>query len=215
MKIVSFLLAGVVGLALYLQAQQPDGKVMSVTNDAPKAMTKEEAAKMTDADWKKRLSPEQYEIMRRAGTERPNGKVYQEFKAQGGGTYYCAGCGAELFSSKEKFDSHCGWPSFYDPSKAKNVETRVDKSHFMVRTEVVCAVCGSHLGHVFSGERFEAFDGGQTPTGQRYCINGTALTFVPFGEKKPEINKLEKQGEAKTVETKKEAVKKEEATPSK
>jgi peptide-methionine (R)-S-oxide reductase len=202
MKIFAVLFAGVVALAVYLQAQEPGGEGMVVAKEAPKVISKEEAAKMTEEDWKKKLTPEQYAIMRKAGTERPNGKVYKEFKAQGGGTYYCAGCGAELFSSKEKFDSHCGWPSFYDPSKAKNVETRVDKSHFMVRTEVVCAVCKSHLGHVFSGERFEAFDGGQTPTGQRYCINGTALVFVPFGEKKPDFKK-------------KEAVKDETAKPSK
>ena len=197
MKMFSVLFAGVVGLALYLKAQEPDGTAMQVAKEAPKVLTKEEAAKLTEADWKKKLTPEQYAIMRKAGTEPPNGKVYKEFKAQGGGTYYCAGCGTELFSSKEKFASHCGWPSFYDPSKAKNVVTKVDRSHFMVRTEVLCAVCGSHLGHVFAGERFEAFNGKQTPSGQRYCINGTALVFVPFGEKKPEMKKVEKKEEAK------------------
>ncbi|TAE77330.1 MAG: peptide-methionine (R)-S-oxide reductase [Verrucomicrobia bacterium] len=127
----------------------------------------------SDDEWQKLLTPEQYRILRQAGTERPNGDVYKQFKAQGDGTYYCGGCNAELFTSKEKFDSHCGWPSFYDPSKAKNVVTRDDFSGGMVRTEVLCAKCDGHLGHVFKGEGFD------TPTDQRYCINGIALKFVP------------------------------------
>ena len=127
----------------------------------------------TDEEWKKTLTPEQYRILRKAGTERPNGEVYDEFKKQGAGTYFCAGCDAELFSSKEKFDSRCGWPSFYDPSKAKNVKTSVDYLLGYPRTEVLCAVCGGHLGHVFKGEGFD------TPTDLRYCINGTVLKFVP------------------------------------
>lgn len=131
----------------------------------------------SEAEWKKILTPEQYRILREAGTERSNGQVYEEFKAQGGGTYYCAGCGAELFTSKEKFDSHCGWPSFYDPSKAKNVKYNVDFHLGYARTEVLCKVCGGHLGHVFEGEKFD------TPTDKRYCINGTVLKFVPFPEK--------------------------------
>lgn len=132
----------------------------------------------TDEEWKKMLTPEQYEILRKAGTERANGKVYSEFKAQGGGTYYCAGCNAELFTSKEKFDSHCGWPSFYDPSKAKNIKYNVDYHLGYARTEVRCKVCDGHLGHVFEGEGFS------TPTDKRYCINGTVLKFVPFGDGK-------------------------------
>jgi peptide-methionine (R)-S-oxide reductase len=127
----------------------------------------------TEEEWKKLLSPEQYRVLRQAGTERPFGKTYEEFKHQGGGTYYCAACGAELFTSNEKFDSHCGWPSFYDPSKAKNVTLTPDYSMGVERTEVTCAKCGGHLGHVFSGEGFA------TPTDQRYCINGVALKFVP------------------------------------
>ena len=127
----------------------------------------------TDAEWRRQLTPEQYAVLRQAGTERPFGETYEQFKQQGGGTYYCAGCGAELFSSREKFDSHCGWPSFYDPADAKNVETRDDVSLGMVRTEVLCARCGGHLGHVFKGEGFD------TPTDLRYCINGVALKYVP------------------------------------
>jgi peptide-methionine (R)-S-oxide reductase len=127
----------------------------------------------TDAEWRAQLTPEQYRVLREAGTERAFGAVYDEFKKQGEGTYYCAGCNAELFSSKEKFDSHCGWPSFYDPSKAKNVMTREDNDLGMKRVEVLCSVCGGHLGHVFTGEGFN------TPTDKRYCINGVTLKFVP------------------------------------
>ena len=128
-----------------------------------------------DAEWRKELSPEQYHVLREAGTERPFGKAYEEFKQQGEGTYVCGGCGAELFSSKEKFDSHCGWPSFFDPANAKNVETREDASLGQIRTEVRCAMCGGHLGHVFRGEGYD------TPTDLRYCINGVALKFRPAG----------------------------------
>jgi peptide-methionine (R)-S-oxide reductase len=172
-KGISLALLVALGFGIYVYAQDKTKSAMPVANEVPKAIAREEAAKLTDEEWKKRLTPEQYRILRQAGTERSNGQIYKEFKAQGGGTYYCAGCNTELFSSKEKFDSHCGWPSFYDPSKAKNVKTKVDRSGFMVRTEVICAVCDGHLGHVFAGEGFN------TPTDKRYCINGTALKFVP------------------------------------
>jgi peptide-methionine (R)-S-oxide reductase len=132
------------------------------------------AVEKSDEEWKKILTPEQYQILRKAGTERADGQVYKEFKGHGGGTYYCAGCNAELFTSKEKFDSHCGWPSFYDPSKAKNVKYNVDFHLGYARKEVLCKVCNGHLGHVFDGEGFS------TPTDKRYCINGTVLKFVPF-----------------------------------
>ena len=127
----------------------------------------------TDEEWEKILTPEQYHILREAGTERPNGAIYKEFKHQGEGTYHCAGCKALLFSSKEKFDSGCGWPSFYDPAKAENVTLKKDITLGMTRTEVVCAKCGGHLGHVFEGEGYK------TPTDQRYCINGGGLIYVP------------------------------------
>ncbi len=132
----------------------------------------------TDAEWKKELTPEQYRILRQAGTEPANGAVYKEFKHQGKGSYHCAGCGALLFSSDQKFDSGCGWPSFYDPAKAENVVTKRDTSGGMVRIEVNCAKCGGHLGHVFEGEGFG------TPTDKRYCINGVGLKFVPAKEEK-------------------------------
>lgn len=150
--------------------QAGDTNKMESANQPPKQPTN--AVVKTDAEWKQILTPEQYQVLRQAGTERPFGATYEEFKQQGGGTYYCAACGAELFSSKEKFDSHCGWPSFYDPANAKNVKTRDDFSMGTKRTEVLCAVCGSHLGHVFKGEGYD------TPTDKRYCINGVALKFV-------------------------------------
>jgi len=133
----------------------------------------------TDEEWKKILTPEQYAILRKSATEPAHGGAYKQFKEQGEGTYHCAGCNAVLFSSKEKFDSGCGWPSFYDPAKAKNVKIEKDVTLGMVRTEVLCAVCGGHLGHVFEGEGFD------TPTDQRYCINGGGLVFVPAKDAEP------------------------------
>ncbi|MEN9535036.1 MAG: peptide-methionine (R)-S-oxide reductase MsrB [Verrucomicrobiota bacterium] len=127
----------------------------------------------SDDEWRRQLSAEQYHILREAGTERPNGAAYKEFKDQGAGRYHCAGCNALLFTSNEKFESGCGWPSFYDPAKAENVITREDASLGRIRTEVLCAHCDGHLGHVFEGEGFD------TPTDKRYCINGVGLRFVP------------------------------------
>lgn len=171
--------AAVAAFGKYSFAEEKIIKVLEKEPTQPNGVIKK-----TAEEWKKELTPEQYRILREAGTERANGKVYEEFKKQGGGTYYCAGCDAELFSSEEKFDSHCGWPSFYDPSKAKNIKTDVDYHLGYARTEVRCAVCDGHLGHVFSGEKFESLGGKKTPTGKRYCINGTVLKFVPFPDKK-------------------------------
>ncbi len=128
---------------------------------------------LTPEEWSQRLTPEQFRILRKAGTEHPFGPAYETFKAQGKGAYYCAGCGALLFTSDEKFDSRCGWPSFYDPATLDSVHQRPDFSGGRERTEVVCARCEGHLGHVFSGEGFD------TPTDLRYCINGEILVFIP------------------------------------
>ncbi len=187
MKLIALLCsASAAALACIACAGEPTTppKVMDTARTAPAQPTA--PVQKTDDEWRKELTPEQYRILRQAGTESAHGAVYEEFKGQGEGTYYCAGCGAELFTSKEKFDSHCGWPSFYDPSQAKNVKTKVDYLLGYARTEVRCAVCDGHLGHVFEGEGFK------TPTDKRYCINGTVLKFVP---------KPKKSGAAETPST--------------
>jgi len=123
----------------------------------------------SDEEWRAELTPEQYEVLRRKGTERPFTGEHVDNKADG--TYVCAGCGTELFSSGTKFESGTGWPSFTDPMNTENVELHTDTSHGMVRTAVTCKACGGHLGHVFPD--------GPGAGGQRYCINSCSLDFKP------------------------------------
>ncbi|MHC5083135.1 MAG: peptide-methionine (R)-S-oxide reductase MsrB [Planctomycetota bacterium] len=132
-----------------------------------KAEQTEEQLPQTEREWSQRLTQKQFEVLRRAGTERAfTGKYY---KHDENGVYTCAGCGTELFTSQSKFDSGCGWPAFSYPKDAKTVVETVDRSHGMIRTEITCAKCGGHLGHVFND--------GPGPTGLRYCINSAAMGF--------------------------------------
>ncbi|MCB0284738.1 MAG: peptide-methionine (R)-S-oxide reductase MsrB [Calditrichae bacterium] len=122
---------------------------------------------MSEKDWKKELTAEQYHILREKGTERPfTGKYYHNKED---GTYLCAGCGQQLFSSEAKYDSGSGWPSFYKPMDNNFINEDMDKSHGMIRTEITCSNCGGHLGHVFPD--------GPNPTGLRYCVNSASLNF--------------------------------------
>ena len=137
---------------------------MKRTEELPKP-----AVEKSDAEWREQLSPDEYAVLRQAGTERAFTGEYTDNHALG--VYRCRACGAELFRSETKFDSHCGWPSFFTPLAGEAVIERSDRAMGMTRTEVLCANCHSHLGHVFAGEGYD------TPTDQRYCINSVSLTF--------------------------------------
>ena len=139
-----------------------------------------EKVNLPDSAWKKMLSPEVYYVARQKGTERPWTSKYEKFEEKG--TYYCAACGNALFVSDTKFESGCGWPSFYEPISKKSIINTVDNSHGMTRTEVQCGRCEAHLGHVF--------EDGPPPTGLRYCINGVILDF----EKAKEAGKKYEKG---------------------
>ncbi|GAB3142291.1 peptide-methionine (R)-S-oxide reductase MsrB [Amycolatopsis sp. NPDC004378] len=125
----------------------------------------------SEQEWRTQLSPDEYAVLRQAGTERPFTGEYTDTKTTG--VYECRACGAELFRSDTKFESHCGWPSFYDPADSDAVLLREDRTMGMKRIEVLCGSCHSHLGHVFEGEGYA------TPTDQRYCINSISLKLVP------------------------------------
>ncbi|MDQ0869592.1 peptide-methionine (R)-S-oxide reductase [Arthrobacter sp. V1I9] len=138
---------------------------------APEAPEAEPAVQKTDAEWREELTPEEYHVLRQSGTERPyTGEYWDTHTA---GVYHCRACGTELFTSNEKFDSHCGWPSFWAPLADGTVRYIHDRTLGMERVEVRCATCDSHLGHVFGGEGYG------TPTDQRYCINSVSLKLVP------------------------------------
>ena len=137
----------------------------------PTATAQQAPAEKSDAEWRKELSPEEYRVLRQAGTERPYTGEYWDTHTKG--VYKCRACGTELFTSNEKFDSHCGWPSFWAPLAEGTVRYIHDRSMGMDRVEVRCASCDSHLGHVFDGEGYG------TPTDQRFCINSVSLKLIP------------------------------------
>jgi peptide-methionine (R)-S-oxide reductase len=128
----------------------------------------------SEAEWREQLSPDEYQVLRQAGTERPFTGEYTDTETRG--IYKCRACGNELFRAEAKFHSGCGWPSFYQPTKDDAVTLIEDRSHGMARAEARCAACGSHLGHVFTGEGY------QTPTDERWCINSISLTLEPEQE---------------------------------
>jgi len=137
------------------------------THKKSNPMDTDKKISLSETEWKNRLTEEQYNVLRLKATEKPFTGMY--YKLNDHGIYCCAGCGIELFSSDTKFDAGCGWPSFYEAIADKKIETRTDTSLQMVRTEILCAACGGHLGHLF--------DDGPEPTGKRYCVNSAALNF--------------------------------------
>lgn len=152
-----------------LSCQTPNSTATQSTQTV-KTSTMTNPNQKTEEEWRKILSPEQYHILREKGTERPGTGEYNHHNESG--TYVCAGCNTELFTSDQKFDSHCGWPSFDNNiAGGDRVKQIPDFSHGMIRTEIVCAKCGGHLGHIF--------DDGPTATGQRYCVNSLSLKFIP------------------------------------
>jgi peptide-methionine (R)-S-oxide reductase len=136
-----------------------------------------EKVSRTDAQWREQLTPAEYRVLRQAGTEAPFTGEYTDTETTG--VYRCRACGAELFRSDAKFESHCGWPSFYQPTSSDAVTLIEDRSHGMIRVEARCARCDSHLGHVFTGEGY------QTPTDERWCINSISMTLEPAGPAGP------------------------------
>ena len=143
----------------------------SETSGKSTSESPEQLSNLTDEQWRERLTPQEFRVLRQAGTEAPFVGEYTDTKTTG--VYRCRACGAELFRSDQKFDSHCGWPSFFSPLAGDAIIERSDDSMGMRRTEVLCATCGSHLGHVFAGEGYD------TPTDLRYCIHSISMTLEP------------------------------------
>ena len=145
-------------------------------------LTDASKVELTDEQWMQVLSKEEYYILRRSGTERPNTGRYNEHPKDKKGAFHCVGCGNKLYDAKHKFHSGCGWPSFFQETEPAAITTHVDHSAGMIRTEMRCARCDGHLGHIFN-------DGFGTPTGLRHCVNGNILIFVPEGENVKEVIK--------------------------
>lgn len=174
LKAILLFTIGIV-FVLFLTHSPNDSKSLSTKNVSYPDSLKNKDSQMenkvikSDEEWKKELSPEAYQILRQKATERAfTGKYWNNFEY---GTYVCAGCGTPLFESDTKFESSCGWPSYFEPIDSSRIIYKEDRSHGMIRTEVLCAKCGGHLGHIF--------DDGPPPTGKRYCINSGAMKFIP------------------------------------
>jgi peptide-methionine (R)-S-oxide reductase len=153
-------------------SDRPSGQVVLTepNRQVERVLMETKKIELTDQQWKKRLTPEQYNILRKKGTERPFTGLYY-LKPDKDGNYVCSGCGNIIFSTKDQFNSHCGWPSFTAPTDANSVKEHRDTSHGMIRTEIICSRCGGHLGHVFND--------GPGPTGLRYCINSAVIDLKP------------------------------------
>lgn len=165
----SFLIRIIILLATGFLPFQSFCQITRNINTFNEESTMDDPKKLTEEEWRKILTPVQFNILRQKGTERPYTGEYDNHFEEG--VYHCAGCKAALFRSDTKFDAGCGWPSFFEPVAVGTIEYKKDLSYGMIRTEVLCAKCGGHLGHVF--------DDGPKPTGKRYCINSGALTFIP------------------------------------
>ena len=171
LAVAAFLLAGC-GASHVSNPSASDTKPAFTVSTNQQTMS--EKITRTEDEWKKLLTPEQYYVLREKGTERAGTGEYTNTKDKG--VYRCAGCGEELFVSDTKYDSHCGWPSFYQPAVSNKITETEDNSHGMKRVEVMCSKCGGHLGHVF--------EDGPQPTGLRYCINSASLKFEPKKDQK-------------------------------